>query len=178
MLFVGKLLKRRHTAFVVANSVKYRDYQRTIRERQIDRALKSLENGKASIESRRQNDPKRFIKADHSTRNGEAADKTTYYIDETVIREEAQYDGFYAVCTNLEDDAQAIVKINKRRWEIEECFRIMKSEFEARPVYAFLCKNEDSGVFQNKQTISSFDLYDKFCYVDMITGEFRTNFQL
>ena len=135
MLFVGKLLKRRHTAFVVANSVKYRDYQRTIRERQIDRALKSLENGKASIESRRQNDPKRFIKAYHSTRNGEAADKTTYYIDETVIREEAQYDGFYAVCTNLEDDAQAIVKINKRRWEIEECFRIMKSEFEARPVY-------------------------------------------
>ncbi len=50
--------------------------------------------------------------------------------------------------------------------------------FEARPVYAFLCKNEDSGVFQNKQTISSFDLYDKFCYVDMLTGEFRTNFQL
>lgn len=50
--------------------------------------------------------------------------------------------------------------------------------FEARPVYVFLCKNEDSGVFQNKQTISSFDLYDKFCYVDMITGEFRTNFQL
>lgn len=121
--------------FIVTYSVKYRNYQRTIRERQIERALKSLENGKASIESKRQNDPKRFIKVDHSTRDGEVADKTTYYIDETVIREEAQYDGFYAVCTNLEDDAQAIVKINKRRWEIEECFRIMKSEFEARPVY-------------------------------------------
>lgn len=121
--------------FIVTYSVKYRDYQRTIRERQIDRALKSLKSGKASIESKRLNDPKRFIKADHSTRDGEVADKTTYYIDETVIREEAQYDGFYAVFTNLEDDAQAIVKINKRRWEIEECFRIMKSEFEVRPVY-------------------------------------------
>lgn len=89
----------------------------------------------------RQNDPKRFIKADHSTRDGEVADKTTYYIDETVIREEAQYDGFYAVCTNLEDDAQAIVKINKRRWKIEECFRIMKREFEARPIRFWTAKH-------------------------------------
>ena len=45
------------------------------------------------------------------------------------------YDGFYAVCTSLEDDAETIVKVNRRRWEIEECFRIMKSEFHARPVY-------------------------------------------
>lgn len=74
--------------FIVTYSVKYRDYQRTIRERQIERALKSLESGKSSIESRRQNDPKRFIKADHSTRDGEVADKTVYYIDETVISEE------------------------------------------------------------------------------------------
>lgn len=120
---------------IVTYSVKYRDYQRTIRNRQIERALKTLKNGKASVESKRQNDPKRFIKADHATKEGEAADRTMYYIDETIVKEEEIYDGFYAVCTNLEDDAQAIVKINKRRWEIEECFRIMKSEFDARPVY-------------------------------------------
>lgn len=120
---------------IVTYSVKYRDYQRTIRSRQIERALKTLKSGKASVESKRQNDPKRFIKAAHATKEGEVADKTVYYIDETIVKEEEIYDGFYAVCTNLEDDAQAIVKINKRRWEIEECFRIMKSEFDARPVY-------------------------------------------
>lgn len=120
---------------IVTYSVKYRNYQRTIRSRQIERALKTLKNGKASVESKRQNDPKRFIKAAHATKEGEVADKTVYYIDETIVKEEEIYDGFYAVCTNLEDDAQSIVKINKRRWEIEECFRIMKSEFDARPVY-------------------------------------------
>ena len=120
---------------IITYSAKYRDYQRTIRSRQIERALKTLKNGKASVESKRQNDPKRFIKAAHATKEGEVADKTVYYIDETIVKEEEIYDGFYAVCTNLEDDAQAIVKINKRRWEIEECFRIMKSEFDARPVY-------------------------------------------
>jgi len=46
------------------------------------------------------------------------------------------YDGFYAVCTNLDDiRIDEIIKINKKRWEIEECFRIMKTEFKARPVY-------------------------------------------
>lgn len=120
---------------IVTFSLKYKEYQHTIRSRQLDRALKAVQSGKASIESKRQNDPKRFIKADHSTKEGEAADKTTYYIDPTIVSDEEQYDGFYAVCTNLEDDAQSIVKINKRRWEIEECFRIMKSDFEARPVY-------------------------------------------
>jgi len=51
------------------------------------------------------------------------------------LLKEEMFDGFYAVCTNLEDDAPAIAKVNHRRWEIEECFRIMKSEFKARPVY-------------------------------------------
>lgn len=120
---------------IVTFSLKYKEYQHTIRSRQLDRALKAVQSGKSSIESKRQNDPKRFIKSDHSTKEGEVADKTTYYIDPTIVSDEEQYDGFYAVCTNLEDDAQSIVKINKRRWEIEECFRIMKSEFETRPVY-------------------------------------------
>ncbi len=120
---------------IVTFSLKYKEYQGTIRNRQLERALKAVKGGKSAVETKRQNDPKRFIKANHATADGEAADKTAYYIDLDVVNEEAQYDGFYAVCTNLEDEAQSIVKINKRRWEIEECFRIMKSDFEARPVY-------------------------------------------
>ena len=120
---------------VVTYSLKYRDYSRSIRNRQLERALKAVEKGKSTMEHKRPNDPKRFIKADHATADGEVADKTTYFIDYEAVKEEEKFDGFYAVCTNLEDEAQDIVKINKRRWEIEECFRLMKSEFEARPVY-------------------------------------------
>ena len=120
---------------IVTYSLKYRNYLQTIRNRQLERALKAVKKGTSGVESKRQNDPKRFIKADHATKDGEVADKVAYYIDYEAVKEEEKLDGFYAVCTNLEDDAQDIVKINKRRWEIEECFRIMKSEFEARPVY-------------------------------------------
>ena len=120
---------------IVTYSIKYRNYLRTIRNRQIERALNSVENGAKSVEKKRQNDPKRFIKASHATKDGEVADKTVYYIDEDSIVKEEMYDGFYAVCTSLDDKAEAIVKVNQRRWEIEECFRIMKTEFQARPVY-------------------------------------------
>lgn len=120
---------------IVTYSLKYKNYLQTIRNRQLERALKAVNKGASGVESKRQNDPKRFIKANHATKDGEVADKTAYYIDYGAVREEEKFDGFYAVCTDLEDDAQEIVKINKRRWEIEECFRIMKSEFEARPVY-------------------------------------------
>lgn len=120
---------------IVSYSIKYRDYLRTIRKGQIERAMKSVEKGASSMEKKRQTDPKRFVKADHSTKDGEVADRTSYYIDQHVIDKEEMYDGFYAVCTNLDDHAEAIVKINKRRWEIEECFRIMKSDFAARPVF-------------------------------------------
>lgn len=120
---------------IVTYSIKYRNYLRSIRNRQVERALKAVENGAKAVEKKRQNDPKRFIKADHATKDGEVADKTVYYVDEASIVKEEMYDGFYAVCTSLDDKAEAIVKVNQRRWEIEECFRIMKSEFQARPVY-------------------------------------------
>ena len=120
---------------IVTYSIKYRNYLRSIRNRQVERALKSVENGAKAVEKKRQNDPKRFIKTDHATKDGEIADKIVYYIDEDSIANEELYDGFYAVCTSLDDKPEAIVKINQRRWEIEECFRIMKSEFQARPVY-------------------------------------------
>lgn len=120
---------------IVSYSIKYRDYLRSIRNGQIERAKKMVENGSAPCTKKRQNDPKRFIRTDHATADGEAADKSASYIDQSVIENEEQYDGFYAVCTNLEDEPETIVKVNKRRWEIEECFRIMKTDFEARPVY-------------------------------------------
>ena len=120
---------------IVSYSIKYRDYLRSIRNGQIERARKMVENGETSTGRKRQNDPKRFIKTDHVTTDGETADISASYIDQAAIDNEEQYDGFYAVCTNLDDDVKNIVKVNQRRWEIEECFRIMKTDFEARPVY-------------------------------------------
>ncbi len=119
---------------IVTYSMKYKAYQQAIRTRQIERAKKYLDNP-SSAEKRSQSDAKRFIKKTPFTTDGEIAVRTMYEIDEDTILEEAKYDGFYAVCTNLDDDPADIAKINHDRWEIEESFRIMKSEFEARPVY-------------------------------------------
>lgn len=120
---------------IVSYSIKYRNYQRSVRNGQIERAKKMLSNGESAMGKKRQNDPKRFIKTDHATADGEVAGQSVSYLDQNVIEQEEKYDGFYAVCTNLTDDVENIVKINKHRWEIEECFRIMKTDFEARPVY-------------------------------------------
>lgn len=120
---------------VVTYSVKYKNYQRIIRASQISRALKIIETNPNKIKKNHQNDYKRFIEKKSCTPDGEVADKEIYSINEKIIAKEEAFDGFYAVCTNLEDDATDIIKINHQRWEIEECFRIMKSEFKARPVY-------------------------------------------
>ena len=120
---------------IVSYSIKYKEFQRHVREGQIERAKRFVESGEKTINKKRQNDPKRFIKTDHATKDGEVAAQSVSYIDESVIADEEKYDGFYAVCTNLDDSVSSIVKANKRRWEIEECFRIMKTDFEARPVY-------------------------------------------
>ena len=120
---------------IVTYSFKYRNYKRKIRNRQIERAMKLVDSTPSNIKKKRQNDYKRFISSTNVTGDGEIAEKTVYAIDDSIIATEEMYDGFYAVCTNLEDDAPSIIKINQRRWEIEESFRIMKSEFKARPVY-------------------------------------------
>ena len=80
-------------------------------------------------------DPARFIKSTAITEEGEVAGKNIYALDLDRISEEEKYDGFYAVITNLEGDVGEILKINRQRWEIEENFRITKTDFEARPVY-------------------------------------------
>lgn len=120
---------------IVTFSLKYKDYQRKIRQGQIDRATKAVDQGATSLKKHRQNDYKRFITKTSVTGNGEVAEKEIYRIDDTVIAREEIFDGFYAVCTNLEDGAPAIARINKQRWKIEECFRLLKTDFEARPVY-------------------------------------------
>ena len=119
---------------IITYSLKYKAYQEKIRNRQIERARKLLATP-SSIDKHTPNDIKRFVKKTSVTKDGEIAEKKVYELAEEVIREEAKYDGFYAVCTNLDDDPWDIAKINHNRWEIEESFRIMKSEFEARPVY-------------------------------------------
>ena len=120
--------------FIVTFSLKYMDYQRSIRNEQIARAEKALASPKKN-ERTRQTDYKRFITRIPVTNDGEVASKTAYALNEEKIRDEERYDGFYAVATNLDDPPDEIIKINHRRWEIEECFRIMKHEFAARPVY-------------------------------------------
>ena len=120
---------------IVTYSPKYKAYQRSIRDRQIERAKKMIESQEKKGRGKNQNDPVRLIKKVAFTKDGEIAEKRSYELDMDRIKEEEQYDGFYAVITNLDDDVSEILKINKRRWEIEENFRIMKSEFEARPVF-------------------------------------------
>ena len=119
---------------IVSYSPKYAEYQRSVRNRQVERA-QNLINNPTKISKNRQDDPKRFIKSASVTNDGEIASKKVFSLNTTAIEKEEEFDGFYAVCTTLEDDISEIIKINKRRWEIEESFRILKTDFKARPVY-------------------------------------------
>ena len=120
---------------IITYSPKYKAYQQKIRQHQIERAIKIMQSPDKARKGKSPNDPARFIQKTSVTNDGEIAKKSLYELDEARINEEAMYDGFYAVVTNLEGDIKEIININKRRWEIEENFRIMKSEFEARPVF-------------------------------------------
>ena len=120
----------------VTYSPKYALYQREVRSRQIERAQKMVENRSKKKSYSNPNDPSRFVKKTEVTKDGEAADQTFYELDYSRIEEESRFDGYYAVCTNLtEDTVQDVLKVSEGRWEIEESFRIMKSEFKARPVH-------------------------------------------
>lgn len=120
---------------IITFSVKYQEYQKSIRESQINRAKKLIDTNPKIISKPKQNDMKRFITNINTTSTGEVATENSYSINEEQILDEAKYDGLYAICTNLEDSILDIININRNRWEIEESFRIMKSEFKARPVY-------------------------------------------
>lgn len=119
---------------IVTFSRKTMEYQRYIRNRQIERAKKLLKNLDPSSYKKGPHDVTRFIKRVSSSKSG---DKVTdsYVIDQSIIDEEEKYDGYYAIATNLEDDAKSIIEISSKRHKIEDCFRVMKTNFSARPVY-------------------------------------------
>ena len=127
--------KKLHQRLIVTYSPKYARYQKTIRDKQVERAEKMLASGNTKKQRKNPNDPARFISTTAITADGEKAN-IEHYLDETVIESETQFDGLYAVCTDLlDDDVSEILKVSEGRWQIEECFRIMKTDFSARPVY-------------------------------------------
>lgn len=113
---------------IITFSRKMMEYQRTIRERQLERAKKLLRLKDPEKIKKGPNDIRRFLK-------NTASDTANYVLDTDKIHEEEKYDGFYAVATNLEDPAKGILAVAKKRYKIEDCFRIMKTNFDARPVY-------------------------------------------
>ena len=127
--------KKLHQRLIITYSPKYALYQKSIRDKQVERAQKMLDSGNMKKNRKNPNDPARFIGTTAATKEGEAAD-IHHYLDESKIEEEAKYDGLYAVCTDLlDDEVSDILKVSEGRWQIEECFRIMKTDFSARPVY-------------------------------------------
>ena len=127
--------KKLHQRLIITYSPKYALYQKSIRDKQIERAQKMLDSGNTKKNRKNPNDPARFIGTLAVTKEGEAA-AVKHYLDENKISEEGQYDGFYAVCTDLlDDEVDDILKVSEGRWQIEECFRIMKTDFSARPIY-------------------------------------------
>ncbi|MDD4754426.1 MAG: IS1634 family transposase [Desulfitobacteriaceae bacterium] len=125
------ILKQR---IIVTFSRKMMEYQRHIRNAQIERAKKILSTKKVEDIKKGAHDVTRFIKRTSTGKDGEKA-SDHYAIDQSVIDNEEKYDGYYAVATNLEDDTKSILEINSRRYKIEDCFRILKTNFNARPVY-------------------------------------------
>lgn len=119
---------------IITFSRKMMEYQRYIRNRQIERARKLLKNMDPESYKKGPNDVTRFIKRTSCTKSGEKA-QDIFEINQDVINEEEKYDGFYAVATNLDDPAKDILAISSKRYKIEDCFRVMKTNLAARPVY-------------------------------------------
>lgn len=127
--------KELHQRLIVIYSPKYARYQKSIRERQIERAKNMIECKSIKRAGKNPNDPARFIKKIAVTKDGEIA-YIHDLLDNEKIENESMYDGLYAVSTDLlDDEVSDIIKVSEGRWEIEECFRIMKTDFEARPVF-------------------------------------------
>lgn len=129
----GETLEQR---IIVTFSFKYKAYLSYVRERQVSRAVALLQKGQGVTSGRKSpNDAKRFIKAEHCTADGELAQIESHSLNQEMIDQEARFDGFYALCTDLWDPAPDIIRLNGGRWIIENGFRIMKTDFDARPVY-------------------------------------------
>lgn len=118
---------------IVTYSVKRKNYQRWIRNKQIEKAESAIRSGETH--SPGQSSYKRLIHTRYCTSEGEAAETSIRRLAVEKIEHEERFDGFYAVCTNLDVNPAHIIQINHNRWQIENCFRLMKSELKARPVY-------------------------------------------
>ncbi|MBO6129678.1 MAG: IS1634 family transposase [Pseudobutyrivibrio sp.] len=119
---------------IITFSRKMMEYQRTVRNRQIERARKMIERNDPEEIKKGPNDVRRFMKRTAATKSGEKA-IVSYTIDEEKIKEEEKYDGYYAVATNLDDPAKDILAVSHNRYKIEDCFRIMKTNFSGRPAF-------------------------------------------
>ena len=119
---------------LITYSRKTMEYQGSIRNRQIERAKKLLKNTDPETYRKGPHDVTRFIKRTSQAKPGGKAEDI-YSLDQAVIAEEEKYDGFYAIATNLDDDAQTILDISAKRYKVEDCFRIMKTNLSSRPVY-------------------------------------------
>ena len=129
----GEILEMR---YIVTFSFKYRDYLSYVRNRQIDRALVLLESGRANTERKKSpNDAKRFIRTEYCTEDGELAQVKNFSLNQEMIDQEARFDGFYCICTDLAGPAAEIIRLNSGRWVVENDFRITKTDMDARPVY-------------------------------------------
>lgn len=127
--------RKLHQRLIITYSPKYALYQKTLREQQVERAKKMISTDSVKKQRKNPNDPARFVANVAVTPDGENAE-IKYHLNASKIDEEAQYDGLYAICTDLlDDDVNNILKVSEDRWQIEECFRIMKTDFSARPVY-------------------------------------------
>jgi len=124
------ILKQR---IIITFSRKMMEFQRTVRNRQVERARKLLDMNEPEEIKKGPNDVKRFMKRVTRTKSGEKA-TVEYVLDEAKIADEEKYDGYYAVATNLHDPAKDILAISHKRYQIEDCFRIMKTNFSGRPV--------------------------------------------
>ena len=135
-------------ALIITFSYKYQDYQHKLKEHQLERAQKLVDEinkknksakKKSEVETikitRNQNNPKRFIKGTAITSSGECADNIEYSINTDIYEEEEKYNGLYGITTNLIDDTESIIKVIKGRWEIEESFKIMKNDFDSGTVH-------------------------------------------
>ena len=129
----GEILEQR---YIVTFSFKYKDYLSYVRQRQIARAQALLDSGRATVSKRKSpNDAKRFIKAEYCTADGELAQVESFSLNQEMIEQEARFDGFYCICTDLEAPAEEVIRLNGGRWIVENDFRMTKTEMEARPVY-------------------------------------------
>ena len=129
----GEVLEQR---LIITFSFKYREYLSYVRNRQISRAQALIDSGRGNTSKRKSpNDAKRYIKSEYCTPDGELAQIENFSLNQDMIDQEARFDGFYGISTDLEGSASEVIKFNGGRWIIENGFRTMKTDFRARPVF-------------------------------------------